>query len=256
MFQVLAFINYWLQQADEHSLHSPFVYKLYRELIKPCRSFRINSVEQLRQQLLNNHKYIQLTDFGAGSRVSSSKQRTVSSLAKHASTPPKFSALLHALIGQFNMTQVLEFGTSLGLNSLYMSTKPEVHLTTFEGDPILCHMARSHFDQFNRPNIELIEGPIDETLPLALHRLPKIDMAYLDANHRYAPTLHYYESVLAACHHKSIIVIDDIHWSKEMSHAWDTIRKKDEIFVSIDLFEAGLLFLDPGLTRGHYILHF
>lgn len=256
MFQVLAFIKYWLLQADEHSLHSPFVFDLYNQVIKSAAAKEETEIEKLRQKLLTDPSEIEIQDFGAGSRVNSNAQRPVSEIAKNSSTPTKFSALLQALIEYFQHQTVLELGTSLGLNTLYLSQNKNTQITTFEGDPTLAHKAREHFHQFERKNIKLIEGNLDETLENSLASIDQIDLAYIDANHRYKPTLRYYETLMTKCHEKSLIVLDDIHWSKEMYQAWNEIKNQPEVIISIDLFEGGLLFFDPKLTKGDYILKF
>lgn len=197
-----------------------------------------------------------MTDFGAGSRVNSSSKRTVAEIAKNSSTPPKFSALLGELITHFRFTNIIELGTSLGLNTLYLSDDSETKVITFEGDPSLARLAEKHFTQLSRKNILLVEGNIDETLEVEIEKLKSIDLAYIDANHRYEPSLRYYELVRTKCHEKSLIVLDDIHWSKEMNQAWNEIKNRPEVIVSIDLFEGGLLFFDPKLTPGDYVLRF
>jgi len=256
LFQVLAFIRYWLLQTDEHSLHSPFVFGLYNEVIRIASSNEVQTIENLRSELLKNSQQVDLIDFGAGSRVNSSSKRTISEIAKNSSTPPKFSALLKALIDHFQYRTILELGTSLGLNTLYISESPHVEVVTFEGDPSLAHLAQKHFSEFNRQNISLIEGNIDETLTAKVDQLKSIDLAYIDANHRYEPSLRYYELIRTKCHEKSLIVLDDIHWSREMNQAWNEIKGRPEVIVSIDLFEGGLLFFDPKLTPGDYVLRF
>lgn len=197
-----------------------------------------------------------MTDFGAGSRVSNHRTRSIGSIAKHATTPSKFSRFLSQSIAHFGYTEIIELGTSLGINTLYLSQKEEVNVTTFEGDPAIAELAQGHFERFERENIEMIIGNIDETLPSALEKFKRIDLAYLDANHRYEPTLNYFDMLLPLTYEKSMIVIDDIHWSKEMNAAWEVIKNRPEVTLSIDLFEAGLLFFDPNLEKADYILNF
>lgn len=199
---------------------------------------------------------IEVKDLGAGSRVSKNNIRSIGSIAKHATTPSKFSRLLSKTIDHFGYTEVLELGTSLGINTLYLSQKKEVNITTFEGDPIIAGLATSHFEKLGRANIEVIIGNIDQTLPDVLKRSKQIDLVYIDANHRHEPTLRYFESLLPFLHEKSLVVIDDIHWSKEMNEAWVVIKESAEVSLSIDLFEAGLLFFDPNIEKSDYILKF
>lgn len=256
MFQVLAFIKYWLRQVDEHSLHPPFIFNLYNEVIKTASSNHIEEIERLRAKLHQDQTEVDLIDFGAGSRVSNGTKRQVAEIARNSSTPAKFSALLLALIKHFEYKSIFELGTSLGLNTLYLSQNESSKITTFEGDPTLTKIAQQNFSSFRKKNISIIEGNLDETLEKQVSEVKSIDLAYIDANHRYEPTLHYYELIRSKCHEKSLIVLDDIHWSKEMNLAWNEIKNRPEVMISIDLFEGGLLFFDPKLTEGDYVLKF
>ena len=97
-------------------------------------------------------------------------------------------------------------------------------------------------------------GNIDERLPEELAKLDTFSLAYLDANHRYAPTLHYFELLLEKAGEKSILIFDDIHWSAEMEKAWIAIIQHPAVSLSLDLYEAGILFLDPRLQKEHYVV--
>ena len=255
MFQIFSFLLYWLKRVDQHSLHSPFVFQFFTEVIR-SPYHKNSSIESIRKALRKSKADIKVKDFGAGSRVSNNNIKSIGSIAKHASTPSKFSRLLSKAIDHFGYTEILELGTSLGINTLYLSQTKEVNITTFEGDPIIAGLATSHFEKLGRENIEVIIGNIDQTLPDVLKRSKQIDLVYIDANHRYEPTLRYFESLLPLLHERSLVVIDDIHWSKEMNEAWGVIKDRTEVSLSIDLFEAGLLFFDPNIEKSDYILKF
>ncbi|MBO3698343.1 O-methyltransferase [Roseivirga sp. E12] len=255
MFEIVSFFHYWLNRVDEHSLHSPFVYNLFTEVISRPNA-KDNEIEFLRQQLRYSKKAIEVVDFGAGSKLTKKTNRSIGGIAKHASTPSKFSRFLSKTIDHFGFCNIVELGTSLGLNALYLSQNQNTQVTTFEGDPTIAQLAQGHFEAFGRKKVNTIVGNIDSTLPQYIDALNPIDLAYLDANHRYSPTLNYYELIQPMTHDKSMIVIDDIHWSKEMNKAWLELKDRPEVTLSIDLFEAGLLFFDPKLEKADYILKF
>jgi predicted O-methyltransferase YrrM len=120
----------------------------------------------------------------------------------------------------------------------------------------LCDIAELSFEFSSAKNIELIKGNIDSTLYTTLSRIPKIDLAFMDANHRYEPTLKYFETLLPKIHHGSIVVLDDIHDNPEMERAWRVISRHELVYVSIDLYRSGILFFDPSLNKQHVVLHF
>ncbi len=242
---------------NEHSLHSPFLYPFYTEVVKKDNKKGFEAIEALRKSLLQNDEEVLIEDLGAGSRINNSNTRKVSQIAKHASTPARFSRLLNRIITHFDYKNIVELGTSLGLNSAYMaSAKKDVQLFTFEGSASIANLAKQNLSELNCFNYRLIEGDIDNTLPQWIENAPQIDLAYIDANHRYEPTLRYFELLLPKMTSSGMIILDDIHWSKEMNDAWELLKKHPEVSLSIDLFEAGILFLQPDLMKENYILEF
>jgi hypothetical protein len=54
----------------------------------------------------------------------------------------------------------------------------------------------------------------------------------------------------------SVLVLDDIHWSTEMENAWKKIKQHKRVTLAIDIFDAGLVFFRPLLSKQHYTLSF
>ena len=257
MYPVFQFISYWLHKVNEHSLHSPFLYKFYTEVIKNDQQQDFEELEALRNSLLNSTDSVTVKELGAGSRVDNGAQRRVKDIARHASTPSSFSRLLYRIIKDGDFNSILELGTSLGINTLHLhKANPSGNIYSLEGSPEIARLAQQHFEQFQAKNIELIEGNIDDTLSSVIEEVKRIDLAYLDANHRYEPTLRYFNQILPKLHQHSIVVIDDIHWSTEMNKAWQELIALPEVSLSLDLFEGGLLFFNQDLKKEHYILSF
>jgi len=55
-------------------------------------------------------------------------------------------------------------------------------------------------------------------------------------------------------HANSIVIIGDIHWSKGMEKAWEEIRLMEEVRLSLDFFECGVLLFTENLDPQHYVL--
>ena len=194
---------------------------------------------------------------GAGSKRNKSVEIKVGDIAKYALTPAKFSRLLFRLIKEFKPSNIVELGTSLGINTLYLSlASPHTTIYTFEGSPKIVEIAEGTFKQSTADNIELVKGDIDDTL---FEKLPKIDhvgLVYMDANHRYEPTMHYFNRLEPYMDENSLVIMDDIYWSKEMTKAWNELRALPEVTLSIDLFEAGILCFKKELTKSHFVLQY
>lgn len=252
------YLRHLVTAKTVRSLHSPFVFELYTNIIRSSATYdEFLAIENIRKSLLNNHQIIAIKDLGAGSRKTSNNERKISKIARHSVSNRKTSQLLFKLIRQFRPNTVVELGTSLGINTLYLAqAHPQAHLVTLEGCPNIAAIAQQNFSKGNCPHIHLAEGNIDYTLPVVLETLPLLDFVFFDANHRYAPTLQYFELCLAQAHEHSIFVFDDIYWSAEMQQAWQEIRQHPEVTLSIDLFRVGLVFFRKDQPVQHFRLQF
>jgi hypothetical protein len=66
--------------------------------------------------------------------------------------------------------------------------------------------------------------------------------------------LEYLQLILPHLENQSVIVLDDIHWSPEMTEAWERIKKMDAFTYSLDLFDQGWLFKIPGTQKQDFII--
>lgn len=130
------YLLYKLRAKNEHSIHSPFVFKLYTEVIRnEERYYAYDELDRLRGQLLRDDTVMEVSDLGAGSKKLSNK-RKVSEIAKVSVIPAKYGELLFRLVNHFQPQHILELGTSLGLSALYIhKAAPRAELITVEGCP-------------------------------------------------------------------------------------------------------------------------
>ncbi|HEU5289589.1 MAG TPA: class I SAM-dependent methyltransferase [Cyclobacteriaceae bacterium] len=254
-FQLKTYFNYWLDAVDEHSLHSPFLFDLYTKVIN-IEEEGIPAIEKLRTSLLKTDREISVVDLGAGSKHTSNKKRLISEIAENSLSDVRFSLLYLRLIKHIDAKNIIELGTSFGINTLYLAQKKNTRVFTFEGSESIAEVAQDTFEFASAKNVELVRGNIDSTLYSSLSRMPKADFLFMDANHRYAPTIKYFDELLPKIHHQSILVLDDIHSSHEMEKAWKEIKNHDLVYTSIDLYRCGILFFDPSLNKQHVVLQF
>ncbi len=254
------FINYWLYKVNEHSLHSPFVYQFYTEIIladTPPQQFE--AIETYRKLLLEDRNPIRSQDYGAGSTVWKPGTTPTKIIAASSLCTPKFGHLLYNISRYCQGKSIIELGTSFGISTQYLAAAVEEGTTiyTFEGNDDIAAKAKEGFLKTAASKaIQLISGDINQKLPELLSAIDSVSIAYIDANHRYEPTLHYFELLLAKCTENSILVFDDIHWSDEMHAAWQEITCRPEVSVSMDIFDAGIVCLKPLKLKQHYILSF
>jgi predicted O-methyltransferase YrrM len=205
--------------------------------------------------LLDSTHVVDVVDLGAGSQKLNGTRRKISDIAATSLSSEKYSKLYARMVSHFQCRNIVELGTSLGINALYLASGGG-HVTTFEGSPEIVGFAKSSVEFQGAANITIQEGNIDKTLPSFLQRSEKIDLVFMDANHRYEPTLRYAGWLLNKLHEQSIVILDDIHASAEMEMAWHDLRKHSLVYGSADLYRCGILFFDPSLNKQHVVLQF
>ncbi|MEK7254334.1 MAG: class I SAM-dependent methyltransferase, partial [Bacteroidota bacterium] len=224
--------------------HSPFVFEFTEAVLEDDRWFyAFSEVEAQRRLWLTDIRKIEVTDFGAGSLVNPGKVRTIGSLARHSANQPLICQMLFKIVQHYKPKTMLELGTSLGFSSAYLAAAAlNGRLLTIEGCPKVAELAAENFRRLNIKNITLLRGRFEEKLPEALQTLGKLDFAFVDGNHRKAPTLQYFEQCLTHAHEGSIFIFDDIHWSEEMAEAWAEIKQHPQVRLTLDLFFFGVVF--------------
>ena len=239
------YFKYYVHATNSkgHGMHSPFVFEFITKVMNDFEKYDdYTKVEALRKSLLTNNETITVEDMGAGSATTTSDKRSIASIAKNAAKPKKFGQLLYRMIKYYQCNNVLEMGTSLGVTSSYLSlANPSAKIITMEGAENIANIAQQNFDQLGLKNIELVRGNFDNTLQPVLEKMGKIDFAFIDGNHRQEPTERYFNQLLPYIHNDTILVFDDIHWSKGMETAWNNIVQHQAVACDIDLFYIGII---------------
>lgn len=255
MFHIIkAYLKFIWNSKNEHGVHSPFVFDLVTKCFYNKKSKPEYSVlKSYRRSLLENKNSIEVTDFGAGSRVFKSNKRQVSKIAKTAGISPKRAELLSRIVHYFQPESILEIGTSLGLaTSAISSRNPTAKITTLEGCENTLGIAKSQQDQFNFRNIEYVTTEFSSYLSNIRHST--FDLIYFDGNHQKQATLDYFNLLLPTITNESVWIFDDIHWSKDMEEAWEIIKNHPKVSVSIDTFQWGIVFFRTEQRKEHFVI--
>lgn len=258
LFRIISYIKYRFRAGNAHGLHSPFVFELYTEEIsKNKQYYDFEQIEELRRKLLFSIDYINVKDLGAGNSGHNISKRKIRNIAKSSLSNPKKCELFFKLTNKFQPKTIIELGTSFGISTLYFSfAKSNTQIYTLEGSEETLEIAKAQFSISKRNNITPILGNINANLPTLLNSIESVDIVYFDANHQYGPTLNYFNWCLLKAHEGTIFIFDDIYWSKDMNKAWNEIIQKEEVKLSIDLFELGLVFFRNNQPKQHFTLQF
>jgi len=240
------YLHYYLTAYNSkgHGMHSPFVFQYILNVLNNRKGYTPPAeIEVVRQHLLRDKRKLFIEDLGAGSRTGVAKSRSVQQLARSAVKSAKYSQLLYRLVSHYRPKKIIELGTSLGITTAYLAkANPTAQITTIEGSFEIASIAAEILGQSEFKNVEQVIGNFDEQLPLVLEKVPYIDLAYIDGNHRYQPTINYFHQFLEKHHNDTIMIFDDIHWSAEMEEAWEEIKQHEAVHCSIDIFFLGFVF--------------
>ncbi len=244
-------------------IHSPYLFRWVRFSMYDTHAYyAFSPIEKQRIRLLNDKQNICLTDYGTG--ASRSPQRRVCDIATTSLQKPKYARLLFRLVQFLTSEQdpnrchplnIVELGTSLGITTAYLAAPhSQNHVLTYEGSKTLIEKAQSVWKTLQLNNIEVIQGNIDQTLSCSLPNT--IDLAYIDANHCYDAAIRYFQTLLPYLSRKSVLVMDDIHYSPGMLKAWLEVCRHPKVTTTMDLYDLGLVFFDPDYLPRNYRLRY
>lgn len=261
LFQIKSCLQFLWQSKNEHAVHSPYVFSLLTKCFydrKPKPEYQV--LKAYRNTLLKNKNMIEVTDFGAGSKVFKSNTRKISKIAKTAGISSKRAKLLFRIVNYLQAESILEIGTSLGLATSAMATgNPKAKIITLEGCPETAKQAQLQFQKFNLNNVACVVTEFGNYLDNLESKTPKskpqiFDLIYFDGNHSKKATLDYFESLLPTITNETVWIFDDIHWSKEMDETWEIIKNHPKVSVTIDSFQWGFVFFRKEQEKEHFVI--
>jgi len=256
LFQIKSYLQFLWNSKNEHAVHSPFVFNLVTKCFydkKPKPEYQV--LKKYRNSLLENANTIEVTDFGAGSKVFKSNTRQIAKIAKTAGITQKRSELLFRIVNYFQPSTILEIGTSLGLATSTLALgNPKAKIITLEGCPETANQCQLQFQKFNFNNVNLVITKFSEYFKTINHQPSTINLIYFDGNHSKTATLDYFELLLPTITNDSIWIFDDIHWSKDMEEAWEIIKKHPKVTVTIDTFQWGIVFFRKEQRKEHFVI--
>jgi len=249
------FLSYQQRAQTKYYIHSPFVYQFYLYVLEKDTSNQVKSIHTLRHRLLQIYDKVSIKDAGANP---GSKEKTVSELASKSSVPDKYGRVLFNLVQYFAPQSIIELGTCIGIGTAYMAAAgASARIVTIEGSETLARLAQQNFNDLNFNNIKPVTGNFDYKLPEVLTGLDSVDMAFIDGNHRYEPTLRYFHLLMEKSIENTILVFDDIYWSREMTRAWAEIKRDPRITLTIDIYRFGIAFLHRDkLAKEDFVLRY
>jgi len=256
IYLVREYIKYCLIAKNRHGIHSPFVYDFNDNCLStPIPEFEYQVFKGLKKSFLKNHNKIDVRDLGAGSKKLN-KQRTISQIAKVSGSNDKYGKLLYRIVAHYQPKEVLELGTSLGLGTYMMAAASEdIHITTVEGCENTFEIARRSFPSSQHIKVDFINSDFITFLK-NLRNHPPFDLIFIDGDHKSERLLKQLELLAPYMHDETIVLLDDIRWSKDMLKAWSLLVKDADYHLTIDLFKMGVVLRRSHQQKEHFVIRY
>lgn len=241
-----------------HGIHSPFVFDLINMvLLRKIPADVMPGINAVRKRLESSKLLIDVNDLGSGSDYMSSTFRRISDITRRSSVSNSYGRILYNLAQRYNGKAILEMGTSLGVSTLFMAMgAPGSEITSIEGCPGLAERARHNLSGCNIENVTVLAGSFDEKLRAIMANDLSPAMVFVDGDHRKEAVLRYFSILKELIAPDSVIIFDDINYSRGMSEAWHEIKSDLQVSVSIDIFRMGMVFFREGMVKQDFVIRY
>jgi predicted O-methyltransferase YrrM len=232
--KLILFYNYCvyrLKAVTEHGVHSPFVFDLVTNVIyNRADYYCYKGIEALREQLPNT---------------------------KEISNAAKYDHLIFRLANYFQPSQTFELGTSTGITAIYMaSASSKTTITTVAENSKIAEVAKANFKKLNLKNIEPLIENFDVAVSEILTKNGVLDFIHFSGDLSELATLNYFNKILSQTDNNSMLVFDSIYRSSQMKNVWTEIKNNNQVSVTIDLFNLGIVFFRKEQVKQHFIIKF
>lgn len=207
----------------------------------------ISRIENIRSRLNASDEQLEITDYGANAQSTNGSivYRTLGEVSLSSSKPKRWSMLLFYLIERLMPQRCLEFGTCVGVSTMYQSAALTLNgsgtIVTMEGAQSLAAVAQKNFAELECKNIVSVVGKFTEVLDSIIEQHQPFDFVFIDGHHEGNATIAYFEKLLPSVSRNAVIIFDDIHWSSSMKDAWKKIITHRRVKHAADLYQLGIV---------------
>lgn len=205
----------------------------------------IGLIEQGKKRFLIDNRNIKDLAYGDGRFDDQLVSKAVLGSKNH------INCLRLAEVASWVQGDIVEFGTNLGVSSAYLALGINAR-SNGSNSAIVCtgdcskarlNLAKELHSESNIGNIEYIHGYFEKTCQLILSAAKTgAGLAFIDGDHTYNGTHYLHQEVVSFFPNLSVMIFDDIDWSKDMRMAWDEIRSLHVNYSSLEIAGVGYLF--------------
>jgi predicted O-methyltransferase YrrM len=156
------------------------------------------------------------------------------------------------MASEFGKPFSIEFGTSVGISTMYLASGTGAPVYTMEGSKDISDIAVENFREEGYDNIRVLTGSFEELLPSIMDLPGNPGLIFIDGNHRKEPVINYFSEMIKISGNDTVIIFDDIRYSEEMEEAWEIIKKDERVTMTIDIWRMGMVFFREGVKSGNF----
>ncbi|MFO8054201.1 MAG: class I SAM-dependent methyltransferase [Bacteroidales bacterium] len=249
-FQSKALLHHLRRSTSRYGLHSPFMYNLAENAFRVKMNMAERAtIKKLKNDIRSIPSFFSIDHGSRQSRKLNGKDLL------HMGIPHRYGRMLMGLSRYFQPPNILEIGTSAGISTAYLALgNKNSHIHTIEACPGKASLAKTLLHNNGLPNIKVSNSDACQMLKQLSEENFKTELVFIDASHSYEGTIRFFQSLQPLLHTQSMIIFDDIYWSKGMLKAWKDICNSESVTLSCATLRFGIVFFKKGITRQHFNL--
>lgn len=241
-FYIKQFFKFYFTAQTLYHIHSPFVYEFCEKILEDDRHFyAFSEIETFRELLKTN-----------SSKISDSSNFSIAQLTKSSENNWLTYRLLFRIVQHFQLKNILEVGTSMGISTLYLSeAAKDGVIVSFCQNSDFQNQLNRNFQRMKVENIEVHFGNFDSKIKDHLSNFKSFDCILIKENFEEISFQNYFSKI----HENSVIIFLNPYKSIKNKKTWEKIKAHKTVKLSIDLFFMGLLFFrKEQRTKVHFSL--
>ena len=235
-----------------YGVHSPFSYHLIKNVIgEKTPYYCYGKIESLRKELAGRKEDIAVFD----SQTQSYFHTKIRNLAKKT-IPARYGQLLFRLANHAKPQTIIHFGSSLGITTAYLaSVSSATACVAIETCPNTAQAAKKILEACNCSNVSVRVAQNKPEIDEIIWEFSSVDFIFFDKFFNNQIKSHFY-TLLSKVNEKSVFIFTDIHRTVEAHNAWEEIKNNEQVRVSIDLINLGIVYFSPELKKQQYKFYY
>ncbi len=162
--------------------------------------------------------------------------------------------LLFRVVNYFKPKRLIQLGSPAGIGTLYLTAyASDLQCTVLEEKESFARQTCWTIQRKERTFITVEQGDYRQTFPKALQEMGKVDFIFFNSPDI---TRAYLEEALKHIHSESVFFIEGIRANQEMRRLWKELCLREEVVLTFDLYNIGILFFNKRLHKQNYIAFF